>query len=79
MQCYKAFILVIMRTKDVKLNIEYRCKNEIVRVVKRIKNSYTEKWQIGWGKKFQKIQHQEQMSFLLDNNLVVYADALNAL
>lgn len=68
-----------MRTKDVKLNVEYRFKNEIVKVVKRNKNSWVEKWQIGWGKKFQKINHQEQMSFLLDNGQVVYADCLNAL
>lgn len=68
-----------MRTKDVKLNIEYRFKNEIVKVVKRNKNSWVEKWQIGFGKKFQRIHHREQMSFLLDNGSVVYADALNAL
>ena len=68
-----------MRTKEVKLNIEYRFKNEIVKVVKRNKNSWVEKWQIGWGKKFQKINHQEQMSFLLDNGQLVYADSLNAL
>ena len=68
-----------MRTKDVKLNTEYRFKNEIVKVVKRNKNSWVEKWQIGWGNKFQKIKHQEQMSFLLDNGHVVYADSLNAL
>jgi hypothetical protein len=68
-----------MRTKEVKLNVEYRFNNEIVKVVKRNKNSWVEKWQIGWGKKFQKIKHQEQTSFLLDNGQVVYADSLNAL
>ncbi len=74
-----AFILIVMRTKEVKLNIEYRFKNEIVKVVKRNKNSWVEKWQMGWGKKVQKINHQEQMSFLLDNGQVVYADSLNTL
>jgi len=68
-----------MKTKKVKLNIEYRFKNEIVKVVKRNKNSWVEKWQIGWGKQFQKINHQEQMSFILDNGQVVYADSLNTL
>jgi hypothetical protein len=66
-----------MKTKEVKLNVEYRFKNEIVKVVKRNKNSWVEKWQIGWGKKTQRIRHQEQTSFLLDNGHVAYADSLS--
>lgn len=68
-----------MRTKEIKLNVEYRYNNEIVKVVKRNRNSWVQKWQIGWGKKFQKIKHHEQMSFLLNNGKVVYASSLNPL
>ncbi len=68
-----------MKVSDVKINIEYRFKNEIVQVVKRIKNSYTEKWYIGFGSNHQKIHHRKEASFLLNNGNEVFAKELSIL
>ena len=68
-----------MKTKEVKLATEYRFGNEIVKVVKRIKNSYKEKWYYGFGSKHQKIEHRKETTFLLNNGSEVFAKELKIL
>ena len=68
-----------MRVKDVKLNTEYRYKNEIVKMVKRIKNTYKENWRYGFGTKYQIIKHTNEMTFMLSNGVECYAKEISAL
>lgn len=68
-----------MKTKDVKLNIEYRYKNKIVKVIKRIRNTEVKRWYIGFGGYCNKVKEYKQMSFLLDNGNEVYANELKCL
>lgn len=68
-----------MKVTDVKINIEYRNENAIVKVVKRKKNSYTEKWHYGFGSKHQKIHHRKETTFLLNNGTEVFAKELSLL
>ena len=68
-----------MRVCMVKLHREYRFENEIVEVVKRINNNYTERWYQGWGTKHQKIKHFKEKTFLLNNGDIVFAKELTLL
>lgn len=70
-----------MKTKDVKLNIEYRYKNEIVKVVKRIRNTEIKRWYVGFGPKAKCNKYKEckQMSFMLNDGNEVYANELSRL
>lgn len=68
-----------MIVKNVKINTEYRFKNEIVKVTKRVKNSYKEKWHYGFAAKHQKIEHRKETSFLLNNGIECFARDLSAL
>ena len=68
-----------MRVKDIKLNTEYRYKNEIVKVVERIRNSYKEKWRYGFGAKYQTIKHNNEMTFKLNNGNECFAHDLSTL
>ncbi len=65
-----------MNVKSIKLNVEYRLGNEIVEVVKRIKNTYKEKWFYGFSNKHQKIEHRKETTFLLNNGKEVFAREL---
>lgn len=69
----------MLTVKKVKLNTEYRFGNEIVKVTKRIKNSYKEKWYYGFGSKHERIQHRKQTTFLLNNGKEVFAKELSLL
>lgn len=68
-----------MTVKTVKIDTEYRFGNEIVKVVKRIKNSYKEKWYYGFSTKHQKIEHRKETTFLLNNGKEVFAKELSFL
>lgn len=68
-----------MTVKKVKINIEYRYNDKVVKVVKRVKNSYTEKWFYGHGTKHQKISHRKETTFILNNGLEVFARDLTLL
>ena len=65
-----------MKVSKVRLNTEYRIGNEIVKVTKRVKNSYKEKWHYGFGTKHQKIEHRKETTFLLSNGKEVFAKEL---
>ena len=68
-----------MIVKNIKIDTEYRFNDEIVKVTKRIKNSYTEKWHYGFGSKHQKIQHRKETTFLLNNGSECFAKDLSNL
>lgn len=65
-----------MGVKEVKLNTDYKYNDQIVFVTKRVKNSYKEKWNIGFGNKYQKINHRRETTFLLNIGEEVYAKDL---
>ena len=67
-----------MKVKEVKLNIEYRFKNEIVTVLSRVRNSFTEKWYYGFGTKHQKIKHRKETTFMLNNKVECFAKELTS-
>jgi hypothetical protein len=69
----------MLTVKKVKIDTEYRFRNEIVKVAKRIKNSYKEKWHYGFGSKNQKIEHRKETTFLLNNGIEVFAKELSLL
>ena len=69
----------MLTVKKVKINTEYRFKDEIVKVTKRIKKSYKEKWHYGFGTKHQKIEHRKETTFLLNNGTEVFAKELSFL
>lgn len=66
-----------MKTKEVRLNTDYIYKDSIVKVMKRNKNSYIDKWETGFGGKLiQKIRVEKEMTFTLDNGQEVFAKEL---
>jgi hypothetical protein len=69
----------MLTVKKVKIDTEYRFGDVIVKVTKRIKNSYTEKWHYGFGSKHQKIKHRKETTFLLNNKIEVFAKELSTL
>jgi len=66
-----------MTVKEVKIDVEYMFKNNIVKTVKRIRNNRKEKWHYGFGTKHQKIQHRKETTFLLNNGIEVFAKELS--
>lgn len=75
--CVFNFFPLNMKTKEVKLNTDYVYKDLIVKVIKRNKNSYTQKWETGFGGKLiQKIRVEKEMTFTLDNGEEIFAKEL---
>lgn len=68
-----------MTVKNIKLHTEYRLGSDIVKVVKRVKNSRFHKWHDHRIRRPQKIHLRRETTFILDNGKEVFAKQLSAL